>query len=382
MKIRFLKMALYCVIAVVALMGVATFCMILSQHFYPFRLPIPTGPFGVGAQRDQLGDTTIFFWYPTQNKSSKATLAWAPGLALQKSDLLHKMAGFDTIFTSAQLNAPIAKSEMHYPVILYSHGHGSDPMDNTALCEDLASYGYIVISIKHSYLPAVQSEQQISYKNDRELKKQELEIWVSEAQNVLDYLQVINEQEKNMFYDKLDLNKIGMIGYSFGGATAVQVCQRDARCKASINMDGLLYGAQPPCAFKKPFMCLLSSESARFLSEKEQLKNFQTKENYEAYRQDLLPVINELCQIIGKDAYKIIINGTMHGAFSDFAIVQYRSILTRFLIEGIGALNGYRSHEIVKTYVRNFFDKYLKDVASVLLDEPKLFYPEAMIQRY
>lgn len=99
MKIRFLKIALNSAIAIVALIGVATFCMILSQHFYPFRLPIPTGTFGVGTQTDQLGDTTMFFWYPTQSKSSKAIMAWEPGLALKKNDLLHRIAGFDTIFT-------------------------------------------------------------------------------------------------------------------------------------------------------------------------------------------------------------------------------------------------------------------------------------------
>ncbi|MEI0739748.1 hypothetical protein VQ056_29130 [Paenibacillus sp. JTLBN-2024] len=48
-----------------------------------------------------------------------------------------------------------------------------------------------------------------------------------------------------MFSGRLDLNKVGMFGHSFGGATAAQMLLADGRVKAALNMDGTLYGK--PC---------------------------------------------------------------------------------------------------------------------------------------
>lgn len=92
---------------------------------------------------------------------------------------------------------------------------------------------------------------------------------------------------------------------------------------------------------------------------------------------------DELAQAIGKDTYKIIINGAGHGAFSDFALLKYHSLVSRYFIDlGTGSLDGHRSHEIIKTYVCDFFDTYLKNKKPELLNNQESPYPEVAITRW
>ena len=47
-----------------------------------------------------------------------------------------------------------------------------------------------------------------------------------------------------------------------------------------------------------------------------------------------------------------------------------------------GPMNGYRSTKIVNAYVLNFFDKYLKNNPSELLDDNNKKYPEVDLPRW
>jgi hypothetical protein len=46
----------------------------------------------------------------------------------------------------------------------------------------------------------------------------------------------------HLFYKRLDLSRIGMMGWSFGGATAMQMSRNDPRVKALVDQDGQLFG--------------------------------------------------------------------------------------------------------------------------------------------
>ena len=379
-----------------AMFGILAGYCIAAPYLFSFHFPTPTGPFCVGTQTHYLTSSrqqklyaaeqphetrklVIQFWYPTPNKVDKPATPWAPDFVahLKKENFFYRFLGLDNILTSAQLQAPLALTDSPYPVILYSHGLGLGWRDdNTALCEELASNGYIVVGISHPYasyvvrfpdrreiLNAIHTEH-LPYKERQELATQEIDIWLADSKEVIDYLETLNKKPSdNIFFDALDLQKIGAMGASFGGATAAQLCRHDKRCKAGINMDGKLYGDQPTSPFHKPFMLLLASESLQDskLSEKEILQRYQTQENYEESCKEHVQAFDELIDAIGKDAYKIIINGAGHGAFSDFALLKYHSFLTRYFVDlGTGKLDGRVSFEITKSSVCAFFDAYLK----------------------
>lgn len=384
---------------------------------FPLRFPQPTGQFGVGTKTDYLQfphqqethspradeprELMIQFWYPTENKVYKATTPWAPDFisCLKKETFLYRFFGINQIFTSAQLNTPLVQNHEPFPVLLYSHGLGLGIRDdNSALCEELASHGYIVVGISHPYasyvvrfpdgrevLNAINTGN-LPYKERQKLATQEITIWVADTQNVIDHLEKLNTQEhNNIFFNKLDLKNIGVFGHSFGGATAAQLCRRDHRCKAGIDMDGKLYGPEPTAPFHKPFMFLLASESlgdSNPLSDEEIIKHYQTKENYDESCRMHVQAFDELAQAIGKDSYKIVVTGAGHGAFSDFALLKYHSIISRFLDLGTGIINGYRAHTIMSAYVLEFFNQYLKNKVQALLNQKESIYSEVVIQKW
>ena len=65
-------------------------------------------------------------------------------------------------------------------------------------------------------------------------------IWTADVRFVLDELERMSEAG---FLDgRLDARRAGILGHSFGGATAGQVCLEDPRCLAGCNLDGLQVG--------------------------------------------------------------------------------------------------------------------------------------------
>ena len=53
--------------------------------------------------------------------------------------------------TNAYEDAPLLAGAKELPTLFYSHGYGSFLSQNSALMEDLASHGYVVYSVQHTY---------------------------------------------------------------------------------------------------------------------------------------------------------------------------------------------------------------------------------------
>ena len=72
---------------------------------------------------------------------------------------------------------------------------------------------------------------------NKELKK-----WVADEVFVLNALQNENIDEKSLWYGRLDTDRAGAFGHSFGGAASIQVCSVDPRIRSAFNMDGWTFG--------------------------------------------------------------------------------------------------------------------------------------------
>ncbi|MBW4615160.1 MAG: alpha/beta hydrolase [Desmonostoc vinosum HA7617-LM4] len=108
------------------------------------------------------------------------------------------------------------------PIIVYSHGLGSVRTDLHYLAEHLASHGYIFVALEHVGSNGANIDSAITGKN-RLMKPQEFLDRPQDVSFVLDELEKLNQIADNPLQGKLATNNVMVIGYSFGGSTALSV---------------------------------------------------------------------------------------------------------------------------------------------------------------
>lgn len=170
-------------------------------------------------------------------------------------------------------------------MLIFSHGHVGFVEQNLTQMEELASHGYIVCSIAHTYhtIVTVFPDRRVvpadSVLANNFLKgisptpaiyAEHLRIWTDDTRFLMDELESIQAGEmESLFVGKLDMARIGIFGQSFGGVTAVQVCSVDDRCKAGINLDAGLprdyTGRAIDSPLKQPFMFMLNEGLANYM---------------------------------------------------------------------------------------------------------------------
>lgn len=235
-------------------------------------------------KQDRDRELMISIWYPATGKSEQKTVYMQPEAAKYYDENAISTIGLDPgrvdlsgIGTHAWLNAPPANNDVGWPLLIYSPG-GSVPRNfGTAVVEDLASRGYVVVTVDHTYETSavefpdgrVATESLPPFSAETVLKM--LEVRVDDIQYVLDQLELIKEGRHPGdqplpagLQQTWDLSKIGIFGHSAGGATAAQVMYEDDRFDAGIDMDGTM-GHMPdnplPVAqhgLDRPFMLMNS----------------------------------------------------------------------------------------------------------------------------
>lgn len=144
-------------------------------------------------------------------------------------------------------NIPICKKKLLYPIIIYSPGLGMDRDSLIYNIERLVNEGYIVITLGHLYdadftiLPNGEIIEQAKHIVDSTLEEKEqfINIRKEDVLFLLDELEVLNSKDEFVM-DRLDLNRIGIIGHSFGGAAVFKAASEDTRIKAVVMLDGSL----------------------------------------------------------------------------------------------------------------------------------------------
>lgn len=155
----------------------------------------------------------------------------------------------------ASLNADIAAGV--FPLVIFSHGLYGNRLCYSALTTMLASYGFIVACIEHRdgsasltwrpdsngtqcWIPYDSREESFSFRNEQ------VNIRASECISLLDCLLFINENSSfqslnghriNQLTGKIDIDKLIIMGHSFGGATCVTSLAREPRFHLGLAID-------------------------------------------------------------------------------------------------------------------------------------------------
>lgn len=384
-----------------------------------FSFPKPTGSYAVGtrffylidknrpdifsSEPNKYREISLEVWYPAEPKENEKPFPYSA----RETYPLVESGVFSLSFinefalrpTHSYLNAPLARARRPFPVVLYS---SSGVMTaNTFLFEKLASHGYIVFTIGHPYwcefyfdaegkiIPGDKNNEHYKelWKEENSQIVNDLKEKITRATNArekLDLHQKLNqhmpeeikdvrlwaedigfviEELKRMdsgsrfFKGKLDMKRIGIMGYSKGGVASGQFCATDNRCKAGINLSGFMFGDVVKQNIKQPFMIM---------------------EGVEPWCQNCLPINDLFFHQAESSVYMVQIKNALHGNFTDVSLMEAGGFLK---VKGVvGAIDGNRFLEIQNNYVLEFFNKYVRGLPVQFLDGPSSKYPEVLFK--
>jgi dienelactone hydrolase len=387
MRLRLKRMGKWlAVLAVVAFLSVALLLGLLwLEHTRPLELPLPTGEYAVGRVRmdwveaarvdpfaslpGQKRELVVWLWYPARSDGHSTTAEYLPGrwskaLGEHAGILLTLFLNRDPahISTHSFDDAELAPDKPTYPVIILRSGIGALALDYTSIAEDLASHGYIVLGADAPYSTSVvvmpdgriidkttagnPSDAPLSADEQDRLSEGLIKVWSADTKFLVDQLARLNASDPSgKFTDRLDLGAIGIVGHSFGGATAAQFCHDDARCQAGIDLDGALHGSVIQEGFAQPFLFLLSDHGESWIS-----PDCKICEN-----------IRSAANRIPGDRLIVTLRGAHHFSFSDQALVKSQIVMKALGAVGIaGGLEGRTGLEYTSRYICEFFDVHLR----------------------
>jgi len=354
---------------------------LLGGFLFPVPEPYPiTGPYQIGTQvvhfvdpnrvelygSDPDGPREFMaqIWYPATPGKNDRQAQWMPDIQYAAPAIADKLDlpsfaldHLKYVGANAFVEAAPISDEGKYPVLIFSHGWEGFKEQNIFQVEELASHGYVVIGINHTYgavltvfpdgeqLPTDQKALPDGVPDEEYDLASQLLVrqWAGDIGWVLDDLAVLDRGDGDWFLkDLLDLDKVGVFGHSTGAGAAVDFCLVDTRCGAVLAMD---LWSEPI----EPEILELSLTQPALILHSENWDSLDTPErNY--------GLIGTLTDQAANDVSEITIQGTKH---YDFSSLPMLSPLTATL--GLkGSIEGQLVLEIINAESLAFFDIYLK----------------------
>jgi predicted dienelactone hydrolase/cyclophilin family peptidyl-prolyl cis-trans isomerase len=406
-----------------SLLVLLTAFALLPIYLFPvFALPEPDGSHTVGVRDFELIDASrpglmeaaqneprrlkVRVWYPagsvsglhmrpyfTEQEVIDSASSLGPNLGLPAFFFTH----LGLVKTHSYLDAPPLESEERWPVVFFSHGYSSHLGQNTALMEHLASHGYLVFSVQHSYdsttvrfddgstagmgeewfewtskmstegFPEAERKMlagrnyderyegavetfQAMESQDQRLSRS-VPVWRDDRMFLLESVAngLVPEAVKKIVAGG-DYSRVGHLGMSFGGSTAASVCQVDPRCAAAVNLDG---GNFDSAQFNRdqpaPFLMMHSDwmkDFAEFFPDSTPDPEFGFNDlSYERFETAGL----------NPDMHRLRVENSKHLGFSDMGL------MARQPVRGIlfGDIDGGEMVAIQNDVVLGFLDRYL-----------------------
>lgn len=319
-------------------------------------IPPPTGPNAVGARTFAITDPSRAEAFPNGGGGSRKFVVtarypapagtlmpygsanwWndymygstiASGLA--DSTMSAKITGCKTYSTA---NAAVSGTGL--PVVLLSAGFGLPRIAMSALAEDLASYGYLVLTLGHVYESMVEetpSGMKYQYKavlNDW--------YWQTATQTRVGDLRAVIDQLPSLGYGigaAADLSELVVAGHSLGGAAGLALADSDVRVRAVLCLDspaGIAWGGvmHVPDSLPCPVMSLSTDDAAAGITSP-------------SWGQMLAGGTN------GYRFYDLLQPGAKHLAYTDFAVLTGAAKRPSYVgsVDPLASIRGTRAYAL------------------------------------
>jgi len=354
-------------------------------------LPAPTGRYTAGItsecwlddhrkdpyKPDQQRELSVRWWYPTHATHDKPHAPYLYTLRDSVSSALAKQLHIPARIVNWLLNntshaimdAPVADDAVHYPLIIFSHGFSSIPEEYSALLEEVTSHGYIVLGINHTYIStaSILCDSRLVSGQDPGIESFSLEqivqIMVDDIQFVINTVMAMTLNSTTPLYQKIDIHKVGIMGHSMGGVTALKACQIDDRIKAGIDMDGWVIGLQDLFWQQQtPFLFLLGQYgllSSPIPTDKELQDMGMTQQSWIEQGEQGLKEIRQLCSANPQCRVETVPDAS-HVEFCDWALIK--KPFDHFLFPSWSRLQSQDAYALIADIRKNvvtFFNEWL-----------------------
>ncbi|OKJ13860.1 alpha/beta hydrolase family protein [Kitasatospora sp. CB01950] len=351
-------------------------------------LPAPTGPFPVGTVALHLVDPNrpnpiagmnphrelmASVWYPARAAHGLPLAPWLPDGTMRAflTDTGFPLDPALVPLTAGRIGAPVHRTGHGLPVVVYSHGSGSHRADHTVMVQELASHGYVVVTVDHlgncfSELP----DGRVITPADRQGPMYALDYSV-DLRFVLDCVEQLAagrnpDAERRPLPDglgaALDTSRIGMFGWSKGGTATACTMLADRRVRAGLALDGPMqpgFGHPSITAdLDRPFMMMTAG-----------------------FPRATDPYVAEFWSHLRGWRLEVRAAGAVHVSYGDnMTLIPQAGRLLGLPDEQIrrmvGTIDPSRALLIQQAYPLAFFDLHLRHRAAPLLSGPSPRFPE------
>ncbi len=345
-------------------------------------LPAPTGPYPLGTVPLHLVDRSRLdplagpgryrelmasVWYPARDVGWYPRAPWMDDAPLQA---LLGYNGFPTGIVSAPLTvghvgAPVRRAGGPSPVVVYSHGAQDHRSDTTIVVQELASHGYVVVTVDHTYDAITQfPDGRITLPTDGpgELVPED---YAKDVRFVLDCVEDLaagrnpdadHRALPTGLCNAVDSRRIGLFGWSKGGTATARVMYEDQRVRAGLSLDGPMEPVMTADQ-DRPFMLMTA-----------------------AFPRDGNPSVAEFWSHLRGWRLDIQAQGAVHWSYTDYQVLMPQlaklvGMSDEDLRNWIGTLDPARAVRIQQAYPLAFFDLQLRHRGQ-LLDGPSPAFPE------
>lgn len=303
---------------------------------------------------------------------------FTPATATEENKIL---ASYDYPQIFEQFSLQVCKEEergngshqrQKFPIALFSPGLNTTRLFYSSLAQELASHGFIVITVDHPYDVDVVEFPDGSVIYGGQVKKPTM----NSSASVEHALQV-RADDISYILDTLGCetgDDVVMFGHSFGGAAAATSMLKDPRIKAGVNNDGIMFGpvlhealgtSSPPRSF------ILWGSDGHNTTTDESWGKFWTSLESSAhvnYRKEFT------------------IKTSAHGSYWDLDslvdVAGIREELSETALSLIGPGPGSRIKDILGRYFSGYFMFALgKELEDDILRSPSEKFPEVSILR-
>ncbi|NUT38435.1 MAG: alpha/beta hydrolase [Thermoactinospora sp.] len=337
-------------------------------------LPAPTGGSAVGSTVLFLDDTSrpdpwepqaegrrlrVTLWYPAASAEGER----APYMSAKESELLLKGgrvttgAPYDILSktkTNAVKDAEPEGERRGLPLVVLSPGWTKPVATLTSLAEELASQGYVVAGIDHTYETyattladgSVAECVACDFDTDFGFQSRVVQSRASDVSFVLDQLTGTAWKGSEL----IDPARIAMVGQSLGGGSAVAAMLKDPRVRAGINMDGTTYARIPKTGLPRPFMFLGNPQHVPGGRDTSWDRDWKRLTGWKRW---------------------LTFTGGEHQSFTDTMLMG-----GALGVKQTSTLGAERAVELTRAYVTAFLDRHLRGRSETLLERESPEYPE------